>query len=524
MGALLGEDADVLRRTADDLIEAGLLAEDGGFRADAARLAVLAGLSAAELGALRCRAAEVLHQDGAPARVVAAQLLAARGTARPGWQTDVLRAAGTEAMSAGDAGPAVEHLRRAAELSVGTPREDETGAALAAAEWLVDPAAAARHLPRLARAVRAGRFATGEARPVAEQLVWHGEFTEADTVLRVAGEGCSGVPGAPVASAELAVLRDWFRLVCPDLGPPGDVGPAPAPSALLVRAAGLAAEGAGSAAGSGVTDRVLSGVRVDGPFRATLLLLACLLEEGRLTAADHWPEQLLSEPGQHGVPVRRALLRTVNALLALRRGELDRADRLARAGLFALTPEAWGIAIGAPLGLALRTATETGDTTAARAVLDVPVPVAMLGTPFALPYLYALGAYEAARDRGPEALRHFGRCRELADRWGLTGPGFADWWRRGSARLGRSPRTPAVSGADAPLPELTEAERRVGALAAAGRTNREIAELLLITVSTVEQHLTKVYRKLKVRRREDLPAPLAHFSGEVLNRVEESRV
>jgi DNA-binding CsgD family transcriptional regulator len=513
VGALLGEDAATVRRTADDLIEAGLLADDGGFREEAAWSAVLEDLPADELVALRGRAAELLHQDGAPARVVAEQLLAARGTARPGWQSDVLRAAGHEAMAAGDAGPAVEHLRRAAELSAGTTGEDETAAALAEVEWLVDPAAAARHLPRLARAVRAGRVASGEARAVVEQLLWNGEFARADAVLRAVGD-CA--PGAP---AELAVLRDWLRLVCPDLDARGQPGAVRAPSALLVRAAGLV----GDDWDDGVADRVLCGTCVDGPFPATLLLLACLLEDGRLTGADRWPERLLAEPGHHGVPVRRALLQTVAASSALRRGEVDEAGRLARAGLFALTADAWGIAIGAPLAMALRAATEAGDTVAARAALDLRVPVAMFGTPFALPYLYALGRFEAALGRTTDALHRFERCGELAVRWGLDGPGFVDWRQRGAVRLGRTPRPPAAAAGPAQLRELTEAERRVGALAAAGRTNREIAELLFITVSTVEQHLTKVYRKLKVHRRADLPEPLAHLSGEVLQMVEESR-
>lgn len=55
---------------------------------------------------------------------------------------------------------------------------------------------------------------------------------------------------------------------------------------------------------------------------------------------------------------------------------------------------------------------------------------------------------------------------------------------------------------------LSEAERRVAALAANGYSNREIAKKLFITVSTVEQHLTHTYRKLKVTRRTDLPANL----------------
>jgi DNA-binding CsgD family transcriptional regulator len=58
------------------------------------------------------------------------------------------------------------------------------------------------------------------------------------------------------------------------------------------------------------------------------------------------------------------------------------------------------------------------------------------------------------------------------------------------------------------LDALTDAERRVAILAARGHTNREIAKRLFITVSTVEQHLTKTYRKLNVDRRADLPTAI----------------
>jgi len=54
-------------------------------------------------------------------------------------------------------------------------------------------------------------------------------------------------------------------------------------------------------------------------------------------------------------------------------------------------------------------------------------------------------------------------------------------------------------------PVLSDAERRVAELAALGHTNREISRTLYITVSTVEQHLTRVYRKLGVTKRTDLP-------------------
>ncbi|GAA1307862.1 helix-turn-helix transcriptional regulator [Saccharothrix xinjiangensis] len=60
---------------------------------------------------------------------------------------------------------------------------------------------------------------------------------------------------------------------------------------------------------------------------------------------------------------------------------------------------------------------------------------------------------------------------------------------------------------------LSESELRVAELAAKGHTNREISGILYITVSTVEQHLTRVYRKLGVRSRADLPPRLSQRAG-----------
>jgi DNA-binding CsgD family transcriptional regulator len=51
---------------------------------------------------------------------------------------------------------------------------------------------------------------------------------------------------------------------------------------------------------------------------------------------------------------------------------------------------------------------------------------------------------------------------------------------------------------------LTAAERRVAALVAEGRTNREVAGALFLTERTVASHLTHVYAKLGVRSRTEL--------------------
>ncbi len=65
---------------------------------------------------------------------------------------------------------------------------------------------------------------------------------------------------------------------------------------------------------------------------------------------------------------------------------------------------------------------------------------------------------------------------------------------------GAKPRRDAITGRDA----LTASELRVARLAAAGKTNREIAQTLFITTKTASAHLSRTYRKLDVTRRSQL--------------------
>jgi DNA-binding CsgD family transcriptional regulator len=59
---------------------------------------------------------------------------------------------------------------------------------------------------------------------------------------------------------------------------------------------------------------------------------------------------------------------------------------------------------------------------------------------------------------------------------------------------GARPRRFARAGLDA----LTASERRVAAMAAAGQTNREIAQALFVTPRAIEAHPSNVYRKLDI--------------------------
>jgi DNA-binding CsgD family transcriptional regulator len=54
--------------------------------------------------------------------------------------------------------------------------------------------------------------------------------------------------------------------------------------------------------------------------------------------------------------------------------------------------------------------------------------------------------------------------------------------------------------------ELTEAERRVAELVSTGASNQDVAASLVVSVKTVESHLSRIYRKLDVRTRSELAA------------------
>ena len=77
----------------------------------------------------------------------------------------------------------------------------------------------------------------------------------------------------------------------------------------------------------------------------------------------------------------------------------------------------------------------------------------------------------------------------------LPAPVWADNARAELARIGG--RAPSGDG-------LTEGERRIAELVAAGKSNKETAAALFLSVHTVEDALKRVYRKLGVRSRTEL--------------------
>ena len=75
--------------------------------------------------------------------------------------------------------------------------------------------------------------------------------------------------------------------------------------------------------------------------------------------------------------------------------------------------------------------------------------------------------------------------------------------------FGIGERTPTVA---ADLSELSEREREVLELVAAGLSNEQIAEQLFLSTRTVERHLSNVYAKLRLSGKSARAAAAARFS------------
>jgi DNA-binding CsgD family transcriptional regulator len=112
--------------------------------------------------------------------------------------------------------------------------------------------------------------------------------------------------------------------------------------------------------------------------------------------------------------------------------------------------------------------------------------------------LAALGAALRRSGSRSEAREPLREALDLAERCGAEA--LAEQAREELSATGARPRRAVLHGVDA----LTPSELRVARMAAEGRTNREIAQALFVTIRTVEMHLTHGYQKLDISSRAEL--------------------
>jgi DNA-binding CsgD family transcriptional regulator/Cdc6-like AAA superfamily ATPase len=262
---------------------------------------------------------------------------------------------------------------------------------------------------------------------------------------------------------------------------------------LVEQARGSAEEGLAHSRAMSVEVHVIIGLGVLGRLELAL---------GNLEAAGDYlrdlPERLLA--GGMKDPTQPVWADAIETLIAL--GELGKA--CAYLEQYELNAKSLGspfAVAGAARCRGLLSAAE-GDLSAATATFEnsladtAPFPLERGRT------LLCLGSAQrqaqqkkAARETLQQALAIF---EELGARL---------WAEKAHAELRR------ISGRSPASDKLTETERRVAELAARGRTNKQIAAELYMGLSTVEAHLSHVYRKLGVRRAE-LAAQLAAVQGE----------
>jgi DNA-binding NarL/FixJ family response regulator len=167
----------------------------------------------------------------------------------------------------------------------------------------------------------------------------------------------------------------------------------------------------------------------------------------------------------------------------------------------------WGLASAKRCAGVIRLSADERDDQAVAQMAAAAADFERLGLPF---------------DRA-RTLLALGRALRRAKRWGaartalqgaaatfegLGSPGWAAEARSELERVGaRRPR---------PAGELTPTERRVADLVSDGRSNKEIARALHVSVSTVEAHLSRAYAKLGVRSRAQLAGRRGTGTGDAV--------
>ena len=352
-------------------------------------------------------------------------------------------------------------------------------------------------------------------RVIGARLAWRGEVTGAGTLLtrmiRIAEERDEPWSAAVLRMnlCDLAMRRGDFstasRLLDDWVESTG--GELLAGGAFYDRCRALLAVGLGDAEGAAASAaRAIEAARGAGERWSELaarraLGVAALLAHDADGAAEslravwsHTRREGVEDPGAH--PVAPDL---VEALLQV--GERDEAREVTEAlrELAERQSHPWGLVTTRRCAALVRLAEPVHDEEAATHLAEVASGYAELGLRF---------------DRA-RSLLALGRAQRRHRKWGAARAALEDavaafeelgsdgWAEAARSELGRvGARRPRPAG------ELTEAEQRVVDLAIEGLSNKEIAGALVVTVPTVESHLSRAYAKLGIRSRGQLAARL----------------
>ncbi len=507
---LIGAEPCELAGTIAALHRMGLLSADGELVHPLVRNTLREELTITERQDLHTAAARLLTDTGASAEAVAEHLVETRPLDEE-WASEVLVSAAGRARTRNRVADAVRYLRRALD----EPGSGELLAELGEVESYVDVPAAVEHLGEAdpAHPALPGLLAllgeepefepdvVGDPDVVPSSPLEFEPYLRALALMRLRGELAAAYARADRA---LTVARRWQHRPC-------------VAAALTARSACLRDLGRPAAAEADAREALAvlescGAVRISTPMFAALTELAlALLEMGEVADAaavfDVVPGEVPDLFGAPGLLAARGRVRMV----AERRKDgvrdlMDCGERLRSRGCDCLS---WRLPLGGeyltveerlarecgavlPLAAALR---EQGVLLGADGVVLLEESVALLAPTGAVLERarshFALGRALHLAGRVKPARASLRVAVDLADDCGVED-------------LAEEIRQELAAGPAG----LTESERRVAALAAEGKMNREIAAALFVQLRTVEIHLTKVYRKLGIDGRDQLAPAL----------------
>jgi DNA-binding NarL/FixJ family response regulator len=530
-------------RRADDTLRRAVLAMESDLPADpvllttaARRAAALTDLALAE----RLARAAIAAGGGFDARLTLASAVVGMSGSSDAELADAFAHAST------DAERATATILRATQLFWVAARPAEAEAVVGAAESMITDPDAARELAafRVTTEASLGRPARateiGRAVLAAPALSAPGTlYACCGLVIALAALGRSAELGALVARAEAAVAEApdlewlmgpvawWYVLGLRAAGRVPELAAAAVRFREGRRDAPLAAEVGTVAAGYGQLGRgqVAAAVRLLREARAGLAryglaggwLFCCLIELSRAlalsgdAAAARETATAMEAAWHPAFVVLRPEMLLAKAWVAAAEGALTEA--------VALTHEAADVAAAAGQPAhevsALQVATCFGDRTVAPRLAALVAVVDGPRAPVAAAHAAALAdgdgdALLAASERAEVmgdllvALDAAAQAAAVHGRRGHRGPARLAMKRAHRlARACEGATTPALLAASAPV-LLTAREREVVTMAAAGLTNREIADRLAVSVRTVEGHIYRASAKLGVSDRADL--------------------
>lgn len=441
IAAVAGMDLDLAEDAMHTLGELGIL-QGTAFSDPCVAAEVLADLPRQDRTVLRRRAAVRLHEQGAPAAVLAAQLVETTLADLP-WARETLARAAREALAGGQPGQALAFLQHALRAQDDPVRQAALRAQISRLKWQTRPAKAAVTLPPLESDLAAGHLQPGDLADLCWMLAWYGELDMLREILDRRGRP---EESRPAEAGVLRAVRAWMESMYPAWLDGAAVAAArstPRQSAQRLDPWSSAAELAdvlvqeGGGRPAGRAEGFLYAARPDHDSlwsgESALLTVLRLVYSDELDAAADWCAHLLSEARRRDTPAWTAVFTAVQAEVALRRGQPATAAAGAAEALAAIPSAGWGVAIGLPISTLVLAEVSLGRLDEAARHLARPVPEAMLHSRYGLHYLYARGQYRLAAGDPRPALADFLLCAGLTRRWAGRGTGPVPW-RAGAAQ------------------------------------------------------------------------------------------